>query len=451
MVRITSSLLLAAVATSVWAGDAPKCNSDKQCPEKFPCCSQYGECGTGGYCLGGCDPLSSFSVDSCTPEPVCKSTTYKWDNLDNAGLNTKYLGDASKTDWTYSGFPEVKDGNLYINMPKNSVGTLFANNHYVWYGKISAKIKSSRGAGVVTGFIFLSDSKDEIDLEFVGSDLQNVQTNYYYQGILDYENGDKHPVDNTYADWHEYEIDWKPETITWSVDGKEVRTLKRDETWNEKTKRYDYPQTPSRMQLSLWPAGQASNAEGTKEWAGGEIDWDHEDIKKHGKYSAAFGPITVECYDPPKDADIQGDKAYIFTDDSGNESSIRMTNNNTVLASLGATGLDMDAGAKSPSPSGSSPASSSPTNTVPENHGGSGNEPGSNKGGSSGSDSGSDSSNDGDSSSGSDSGFSQDGSDGSSDSGSGTNGSSGAASQNERVLRGSFFAVLVAVVVMITL
>ena len=206
MVRITSSLLLAALATSVWAGDAPKCNADKQCPEKYPCCSrescvscifvslslslsnqspEYGECGTGGYCLGGCDPLFSFSIDSCTPEPACKSTTYKWDNLDNAGLNTKYLGDASKTDWTYSGFPEVKDGNLYITMPKNSVGTLFANNHYVWYGKISAKVKSSRGAGVVTGFIFLSDSKDEIDLEFVGSDLQNVQTNYYYQGILD--------------------------------------------------------------------------------------------------------------------------------------------------------------------------------------------------------------------------------------------------------------------------
>ncbi|PKY06503.1 hypothetical protein P168DRAFT_265152 [Aspergillus campestris IBT 28561] len=450
MVRITSSLLLAALATSVWAGSAPKCNSDKQCPEKFPCCSQYGECGTGGYCLGGCDPLASFSVDSCAPEPVCKSTTYKWDNLDNAGLNTKYLGDASKTDWTYSGFPEVKDGNLYINMPKNSVGTLFANNHYVWYGKISAKIKSSRGAGVVTGFIFLSDSKDEIDLEFVGSDLRNVQTNYYFQGILDYENGGKSPVDNTYADWHEYEIDWKPEAITWSVDGKVVRTLKRDETWNDKTKRYDYPQTPSRMQLSLWPAGQASNAEGTKEWAGGEIDWDHEDIKKHGKYSAAFGPITVECYDPPKDADQQGDKAYIFTDDKGIESSIRMTNNNTVLASLGATGLDMDVGSKSSaSPSESNSASSSPTNTVPENHGGSGNEPGSNSGG--GSSGGSSDGGDEDSSSGSSPGFSQDGSDSSNDSGSGTNGSSGAASQNERVLRGSFFAVLVAVVVMITL
>lgn len=70
-------------------------------------------------------------------------------------------------------------------MPKNSGGTLVANNHYLWYGKITAKVKSSRGAGVVTGFILLGDTKDEIDYEFVGADLANVQTNYYFQGVLD--------------------------------------------------------------------------------------------------------------------------------------------------------------------------------------------------------------------------------------------------------------------------
>jgi beta-glucanase (GH16 family) len=128
----------------------------------------------------------SFSLDSCTPEPVCQSKSYKdWSNLDSLALNSKYLGDASKSDWVYSGYPKVEDGNLLLTMPKNSVGTLIANNHYIWYGKISAKIKSSRGAGVVTGFILLSDTKDEVDYEFVGADLTNVQTNYYFQGILD--------------------------------------------------------------------------------------------------------------------------------------------------------------------------------------------------------------------------------------------------------------------------
>lgn len=128
----------------------------------------------------------SFSLDSCTPEPICQSKTYNnWSNLDSMADNSKYLGNATKYDWVFSGYPKVQDGNLLLTMPKNSVGTLIANNHYIWYGKISAKIKSSRGAGVVTGFILLSDTKDEIDYEFVGADLTAVQTNYYFQGILD--------------------------------------------------------------------------------------------------------------------------------------------------------------------------------------------------------------------------------------------------------------------------
>lgn len=119
--------------------------------------------------------------------PVCENKSYTWENLDNSILNTKYLGDASKADWTYSGFPKIEDNNLLMTMPKNSVGTLFANNHYIWYGKISGKIKSSRGQGVVTAFILLSDVKDEIDYEWVGADLTAVQTNYYWQGVLDCE------------------------------------------------------------------------------------------------------------------------------------------------------------------------------------------------------------------------------------------------------------------------
>jgi beta-glucanase (GH16 family) len=117
--------------------------------------------------------------------PICQSKTYKWDNLDNAATNNEYLGNATESDWVYSGYPELEDGNLLLTMPKNSVGSLFANNHYVWYGKIGANIKSSRGKGVVTAFILLSDTKDEIDYEWVGADLSQVETNWYFQGILD--------------------------------------------------------------------------------------------------------------------------------------------------------------------------------------------------------------------------------------------------------------------------
>lgn len=373
--------------------------------------------------------------------PVCQNKTYTWENLDNAALNTNYLGNASKYDWVYSGFPNVtEDGNLLMTMPKNSVGTLFANNHYIWYGKISGKIKSSRGKGVVTAFILLSDTKDEIDFEFVGADLDNVQTNYYFNGNLDCEfppyiilfleeiltnidnNGGSSKVDktNTFDDWHSYEINWTPDFITWTVDGDVKRTLEKDSTWNETSQNYEFPQTPSRMQLSLWPAGQASNANGTKEWAGGEIDWDSQDIKDTGYYYANIGEITVECYDPPAGSDIKGDKSYVFKDDKGVNSSVQVTNNKTVLGSSEATGLNLDLGADHKNKSSNSTHSGHKHKnmTGPINHGGS-DESG------------------------------RDQSSRSKDSNKDTT-SNGASLQSERVMQGSLFAVLVAVVVLIT-
>ena len=146
---------------------------------------EYGECGVGAYCLGGCDPIFSHSLDSCVPAPVCHSQDYKLDSLDGITPNTKYLGDASTTKWVSSGQPLAYQGQTILTMAESTVGTLLATTSYVWYGKISAKLKTSRDPGVVTAFILLSDVKDEIDFEFVGADLTSAQSNYYFQGITD--------------------------------------------------------------------------------------------------------------------------------------------------------------------------------------------------------------------------------------------------------------------------
>lgn len=154
------------------------------------CHAEYGECGVGAYCLGGCDPLSSFQVDSCVPAPVCESKKFDMTSLDGIASNKKYLGDASKADWVSSGTPleaPTKDSVILTLSEdgESSSGTLLASTVYVWYGKITAQMKSSRGQGVVSAFILLSDSKDEVDFEFVGGDLSNAQTNFYFQGITD--------------------------------------------------------------------------------------------------------------------------------------------------------------------------------------------------------------------------------------------------------------------------
>lgn len=73
--------------------------------------------------------------------------------------------------------------NLLLTMAPNTAGTVLASSTYLWYGNVKAQFKTSRGQGVVTAFILLSDVQDEIDYEFIGVDLGTAQTNYYFQGI----------------------------------------------------------------------------------------------------------------------------------------------------------------------------------------------------------------------------------------------------------------------------
>lgn len=96
---------------------------------------------------------------------------------------SKYLGDSSKADWVADGVALEYDGNMLLTMAPKTVGTVLASSVYVWYGKISATLKTSRGKGVVSAFILLSDMKDEIDYEWVGVELNSAQTNYYWQGV----------------------------------------------------------------------------------------------------------------------------------------------------------------------------------------------------------------------------------------------------------------------------
>jgi beta-glucanase (GH16 family) len=149
--------------------------------------TEYGQCGVGVYCLGGCDPQFSNTLDSCVPAPICQNQNYNFTSLDGIVPETKYLGNASTASWISTGEPVVYtdpgsgQNQVLLTMAEGTVGTLLASAEYVWYGNIKCTMKSSRGAGVVTAFIMLSDVKDEIDFEFVGVALGDVQSNYYWQ------------------------------------------------------------------------------------------------------------------------------------------------------------------------------------------------------------------------------------------------------------------------------
>ncbi|KAI1410628.1 hypothetical protein F5Y13DRAFT_167569 [Hypoxylon sp. FL1857] len=341
--RIPTVALALLGASTVLADDAAQCSLDKKCPEATPCCSQYGQCGVGAYCLGGCDPRMSFSLDSCVPEPVCQDRTMKMDSTDRIADVSKYLGDASKADWVAQGTPLAHSGNVLLTMPAHSSGTVLASTVYMWYGNVKARIKTGKDAGVVTAFILLSDVKDEIDFEWVGTELDIAQTNYYFQGIPDYtHSANITDLSDTNQNWHEYEIRWSPDKIEWLVDGKVGRTQQKSDTWNATANQWDFPQTPARVQLSIWPGGSEKNAKGTIDWAGGLIDWDSDDIKKDGYYYATVGEVSIECYKTNSPPGTNSGKSYTYDNVKATNDTVQDGNKDTVLKSLLGTGLDMD-------------------------------------------------------------------------------------------------------------
>lgn len=333
-------------AQSVLAADGLKCSLDKHCPKEAPCCGLYGDCGTGAFCLGGCDPRMSFSLDSCVPEPTCQSKKFTFNSKDRIQDVSEYLGDASKADWVVTGEPLFSNGNLLLTMPPRSVGTVLSSTHYMWYGNVKAKMKTSRGRGVVTAFILFSDVKDEIDYEWVGVDLETTQTNYYFQGIPKYDqSGNITGTSNTFENYHEYEINWTPDEITWLVDGKKGRTKKRSETWNATAQQWDFPQTPSRVQFSIWPGGADTNPKGTVDWAGGAINWvDHPDLKDPGYYYAMVSEVEIKCWDGSNGVGTNKGKTYYYNSARGTNDTVVDSDKNGILSSLQATGLDMNKG-----------------------------------------------------------------------------------------------------------
>lgn len=238
------------------------------------------------------------------------------------------------------------------------------------------------------------------------------------------------------------------------MDGNVERTLNKKETFNKTDNQYHYPQTPARVQLSLWPAGIEKNGKGTVEWAGGLIDWNSQDVKTNGYYYSMYTDVNVKCYDTPTKANVSGTKSYVYTGTDGVESDISVTNDSGVLKSLLGTGTDMEKDyPKKPKPSGTksaaNAAATSQVATVPgmtgAGPGTDGTRGGDSNGGNSGSNSGG---SDGGSQSSSAAGTQSTGVGGFSQ-GDQTKSSSSEAPKGEVIMKGSAFAALVAVIGML--
>ena len=204
-----------------------------------------------------------------------------------------------------------------------------------------------------------------------GRELQTVSDPWFYLPplLIGKDDNEKNvSVSNggdTFSAYHNYTLDWQPDQLTWSVDGTNVRTLHKSDTFNKTDNQFHYPQTPARVQLSLWPAGISKNGEGTVAWSGGLINWNSQDVQQNGYYYSMFKDVNVQCYSAPSGANVSGSTSYIYTNSQGMQSSIAVSNDATVLKSLLGTGTDMGKDYPSAASSSGGAAATSGVATVP--------------------------------------------------------------------------------------
>lgn len=206
------------------------------------------------------------------------------------------------------------------------------------FGKVSISMKCAPGAGIVSTIVLQSDDLDEIDMEWLGADDTEVQTNYFGKGgVTTYNRGAFNPAPNNQGEFITYEVEWTSDQITWSVGGTVVRVLTPAIAGEDQ-----YPQTPMQVKFGSWSGGDSSNAPGTIAWARGPTDY------SQGPFTMSVQSIAV--------TDYSTGTQYKYGDTSGSWQSIQAIGG-SVNANLG--------GAGTPVVSASVPAITSASPSIP--------------------------------------------------------------------------------------
>jgi beta-glucanase (GH16 family) len=154
------------------------------------------------------------------------------------------------------------------------------------FGRVDAVVKAAPGAGIVSSVVLQSDDRDEIDWEWIGSDPDQVQTNYFGKGITgSYDRGAFNSAPGSQSGYHTYTFDWTASQIVWQIDGQTVRALSA-----QNADPNQYPQTPMQVKIGAWSGGDPSNPPGTVQWAGGPTDY------SKGPFTMYVKSLTVTDY-----------------------------------------------------------------------------------------------------------------------------------------------------------
>lgn len=201
-----------------------------------------------------------------------------------------------------------QDNGAQFSINKQGDSPTIRTSFYFFFGRTEVWMKAAPGTGIVSSMMWLSDDLDEVDWEFLGANDTVATTNYFGKGIEDFTHGGTHDMpDGTQSDFHNYTITWTKDKLEWFIDGGSVRVL----TYKDAEDGARYPQTPMRMYLGIWAAGDPNSPPGVKAWAGGDTDYGA------GPYSMYVQKAHV--------TDYSSGKEYTYGDKSGSWESIKIT------------------------------------------------------------------------------------------------------------------------------
>jgi len=250
---------------------------------------------------------------SCNPtEKTCPSDSALGTTITvdfTKGNNSAFTADEGTT-LTYG-----SNGAEFIINSETQAPTI-ESNWYIFFGTVEVVMQAAPGVGIVSSFVLESDDLDEIDWEWLGGDLTQVESNYFGKGnTTTYDRAIYHPVASPQTSFHTYTIDWSSSAIKWSIDGTVVRTL----NYADANGGSNFPQTPMKVKMGNWVGGSSTSPEGTVEWAGGLADFSNAPFTMYVK------SVTIT------DAST-GASSYTYGDLTGSYESIQVAKGGSFVA-----------------------------------------------------------------------------------------------------------------------
>ncbi|GAB7357132.1 hypothetical protein MBLNU459_g7929t2 [Dothideomycetes sp. NU459] len=225
-------------------------------------------------------PVLAQTYSSCNPleQSGCPADTAL-----GTSATYSFTSGASKA-FTATGEPTYDSNGVSFTVAKSGDAPLLTSNWYIMFGKVEVVAKAAPGAGIVSSSVLQSDDLDEIDWEWLGSQSDQVQSNYFGKGDATTSGrGAVLTTSDTQDAFHTYTIEWTSTEIVWQVDGTTLRVL-------EATGNSEYPQTPMVLKIGVWSGGDSSNPAGTIAWAQGPTDY------SKGPFTMTVKSVTAQDY-----------------------------------------------------------------------------------------------------------------------------------------------------------